>query len=416
MSASFLSRANLARVQSLLDAKSWSPFEGSFGVLLCGRGRVDGRELVLLSPDPSQASGAIGVAECNGFQHALGVARHEQLPLVLLLDSAGAKLTDGVKVLGAFRRIQRELMLTIEARVPCIAIVGKHCFGGASLLAFTASTRVYPQGSRVGLSGPRALAAISNASAMSFDDIYRSEQRQRMDAGSYFTLNDEESIRAALTHWLRQPIHDWFAERHRRLHERILHTPSLSGAATTRPAQDEVRRHPTLLGLKSIQVHDNGVADGEAHVKGSPIQVLGFVNGVPVDAQMCWQVADHVMQGTTHGDKRPLLILLDSPGQHASVEQEQLLLSEYVAHVARAVRAVGMSGRPTALFILGEAGGAVYVALAAAVGKVYALPETRLQTLPQKAVEGVLGTSPMDQPNTQALLDDGVIDALGVPY
>ena len=116
--------------------------------------------MVLAATDPAVASGAIGSAEAEVLTAAVSEAMAHRMPLILLIDSAGALLTEGVVVLGAFRQLYRKMLVARGLGLPILAVLGRNCFGGASLFAFAADTRVYPQGCRLGLSGPRALRSL----------------------------------------------------------------------------------------------------------------------------------------------------------------------------------------------------------------------------------------------------------------
>ena len=72
---------------------------------------MDG-QVCVVATDPAVARGAIGVAECRGMSELLARARDEGAPIVLLLDSSGARVDEGLPALGAFRVLLRETLLT----------------------------------------------------------------------------------------------------------------------------------------------------------------------------------------------------------------------------------------------------------------------------------------------------------------
>jgi hypothetical protein len=81
-----------------------------------------------------------------------------------------------------------------------------------------------------------------------------------------------------------------------------------------------------------------------------------------------------------------------------------------VAQVSAAAARLRATGRRILLWLAGEAGGAIYVALAAAAHEVDAFHATRLQTLPAGAVAGVLGAGRDLASDTQAWTQAGVVD------
>ena len=91
-------------------------------------------------------------------------------PLFLLLDSAGAKVDEGLAALGAFRRLFREALLTRLAGVPMFALLGRACFGGASMLATLCNARVYSERTLLGASGPAVIQALAGRDQLDAGD------------------------------------------------------------------------------------------------------------------------------------------------------------------------------------------------------------------------------------------------------
>src|SRR5262249_26533528 len=134
---SYSNAAVEARLEALLDPGTRADLEASAKptALHTCRGLVGGRAVWLAANDTRRARGAIGVAEARQLQDLLQAARRTPAPIFLLLDSAGAKVDEGLAALGAFRRLYREALLTRLAGVPMFALLGRACFGGSSMLA-----------------------------------------------------------------------------------------------------------------------------------------------------------------------------------------------------------------------------------------------------------------------------------------
>jgi hypothetical protein len=129
-----------------------------------------------------------------------------------------------------------------------------------------------------------------------------------------------------------------------------------------------------------------------------------------VDAAACWRFAQALLDLARDRPPMPFVILLDTPGQAASLDNEQLLLSEFIAQVAAVTYRLRAQGQPVELWLTGEAGGAIYVALAAAATTVTAWPGARVQTLPARVVSGVVGITREQVTPVSALLEARVID------
>src|SRR5207344_645556 len=101
----FSTAVHAARVNGLLDPASFTPLSGgdSRTTLIAGGGRLEGEPVWIAATDPSRARGALGVEEAEALCSLFQIARREPRPLLLLVDSAGANVDQGLAALGAFR-------------------------------------------------------------------------------------------------------------------------------------------------------------------------------------------------------------------------------------------------------------------------------------------------------------------------
>jgi acetyl-CoA carboxylase carboxyltransferase component len=157
-------------------------------------------------------------------------------------------------------------------------------------------------------------------------------------------------------------------------------------------------------------LYAGGVIWGDGWVHGRETLVAGFVQGRPVDAAACWRFSQALLDLARDRPPMPFVILLDTPGQAGTIDNEQLVLSEFIAQAAAVVHALRTQGKPVELWLTGEAGGAIYVALAAAANTVTAWPGARVQTLPARVVSGVIGTTRDQVTPVSELLEARVID------
>lgn len=370
------------------------------------------RKVVIIATDPQRASGAIGVNDAQVLAAGIDYAKTEQLPLVFMVDSAGALLTEGVRVLGAFRILQRTLLEARSSGLPVLAIIGRNCFGGASLLAFTADTRVYPRGCRLGLSGPRALSALGLLES-DLLDLYAPESRARHDEAAVLVSDDTEAVAAVIKAWLSDPGARQApgSSALRNLTRRLRMYQGDPATLTTSEIPSELETRLDHLFPEGWSAsYGNGVVWGDGWLDGRDTCFAGFLGGQAVGVFACWRMLEALRGFRQEPVDIPITLLLDCPGQTAELVDEQLLLSEFVARVAEAAHAFKAAGRSVELWLLGEAGGAIYVALAAAATTITAWPGLRLQTLPPRAVDGVIGTRAHMKPTLSALFEARVID------
>ena len=350
------------------------------GTLLAGEARAAGRRIRVALTDRRAAGGSLGVAESAAVAALLRRCRDDGSPLVLVLDSAGARLDEGLPALGAFRRLYREVLDARLAGVPMIALLARDCFGGASMLAATCSARAACAATRYGMSGPGVIEALAgpqeldSADAAAVRSLYGARARAASKAVERVCGDSAVGFRQALSALL---------------------------ASTSPTAPDLPAQHHRL--------EQRLVRAGHAPVAASAAQALAaFATGAPVGALALWRLADcmlHLDPGAT------LTLLLDSPGQTPSRADEALVLSEYVAHAALCIAQRAGMGNDIRLEIGGEAAGGIYVALAAPARRVQARPQASVRVLPKAAVEKILRQSPQDSDLEQALTA-GVIDSV----
>ncbi len=122
-------RARHERLELLFDPGSLRPLSGhgegqgerSVSVVAAA-GRVEGRDVVCYVQDSGLAGGSVGVAEAETIVRALRRAGRERVPLVAFVESAGARLQEGVAALGGFGRIFTE-NVALSGRVPQISVM-----------------------------------------------------------------------------------------------------------------------------------------------------------------------------------------------------------------------------------------------------------------------------------------------------
>jgi len=124
------------------------------GNVTAGRGVLGGKALRVALVENRFASGAIGADEAERLIALFKVAALEHAPVVLHLDSAGAKVSEGLKALGAFRALFRAGLDFAATGTPIVAVLGKNCYGGSSMLAHLASHRLFSTHTQLAMTGP----------------------------------------------------------------------------------------------------------------------------------------------------------------------------------------------------------------------------------------------------------------------
>ncbi len=139
---------------------------------------------------------------------------------------------------------------------------------------------------------------------------------------------------------------------------------------------------------------------------------LGTLSGVPVGAATCWQLADWLLVLRRDHPHSPVVLLLDADGHAASVADERVLLSAYLVHLSLTLAWLRAAGHRIVLWIPGRASGASYVAFAAPVDAVSALPSAQIEILPAAAVKQIVKATQGVPAEPSTYLAAGVADAL----
>jgi hypothetical protein len=136
--------------------------------------------------------------------------------------------------------------------------------------------------------------------------------------------------------------------------------------------------------------------------------VLGLVRRAPVGAAAAWRFADAAWQLARHAPAR-VRVLLDCATHAAHLEDERIVLSEFIVDMACALAALARQSA-LELTVTGEAGGGVYVALAAPAATVSALHGAAIRVLPHAAIAAILGEDRDSAADAKAYAAAGVAE------
>lgn len=406
----------LQRVEGLLDPGSFVRTPSiDPGSLCAGNGLLGGKPVLIAATDREIAGGSFGVAESHALAELIKQDQSDKRPFILCLDSAGARLDEGLPALGAFRQLYRQVLDLRLAGVPMLALLGRDCFGGASMLAATCGQRVYAMGSRLAMSGPAVIQALGGRNELDASDgqavnaLMGGTARASMESAGRLNEDTLYAFRQAALDWLARPGGPPdLREQHNRLGARLLEhgmAPSPTSTAPELPAIFLELVPSTFEARES-----DGVMRGRI-LPAAPNSYFGFIGGAAVGALAAWTLAGECLQFTEAHPGDVLTLLLDSPGQAPTFRDERMMLSEYVAHLALVLSSLREAGHRLTLQVLGDAAGGIYVALAAPAVRVVALPGASVQVLPPAAIARVLRRQSA-QSSIDDYLQSGVIDTL----
>jgi len=399
-----VSAPTLTALQSALGFEAVGNRAGNVTI---GRGKLDGRSVHVALVDNHMASGAIGAVEAKRLEAVLRIATTERSPVVLYLDSAGAKVSEGLGALGSFRRLFRAVLDAAVAGVPMAAVLGNNCYGGASMVAHLARERLYGEATRLSMSGPSVIAAAAGTSAL--DEAFKAMTDASLSAASRAKASAANRLLLPSTDiaaWLREafapagkPV-EGFRLRHGALAARL--------AKISEPHGDNLqRRELERMFPDGYEAQESeGLVTGTGRRAGRSEVLLGLMSTRPVGAERAWRFAQHAWKLLEQ--RVPYVhVLLDCESHAARLEDERVVLSEFIVGMSLALTALRLSGAHVEMTIVDRAGGGVYVALAAPATHVGVVYGSHVQVLPGAAIAAILGDS-TPEPDDAALAAEAV--------
>lgn len=396
---------------AVLDAIGFASDQAPAGNVTVGRGTLDGRPLRVALVENRGASGAIGGVEAAKLGAVLKVAAADRAPVLVCIDSAGAKVSEGLKALGAFRALYRAGLDAALGGAPIAAVVGRNCYGGSSMLAHLASQRLLSDETRLAMSGPAVIASASGMNPL--DDMFRAMAQATMSAAARAATSPANALLPSDGNplpWLREALAprgdmvDAYRVRHEALAARLGNAPG------DRPWEAVRRRDLDKLYEGACEARESdGILDGSGVRNGVAERFLGLVGKAPLTAARAWRFADLAWEMLDAPPPR-LEVYLDCATHAARLDEEKLILTEFVVDMGVALASLGRRGAEVGLTVAGKAGGGVYVALAAPARRVTSLYGADIQVLPGSAVAAILGEARESVPAFEDYRDAGVSD------
>ncbi|MGW2044745.1 carboxyl transferase domain-containing protein [Streptomyces sp. NPDC001858] len=164
--------------------------------VVCGVGRVEGAQAVLIAFEFGFLGGSLGERTGDRLEAAYAYAREHRLPVVPLVATGGSRMQEGMLALAQLQRVARQSALTREAGLAQIAVLRDPTTGGGwATLGAGADVVLALPGAQVGFAGSRVRPADADPAA------YTAEAQ--VAAGSADAVVQPQELRATLGRWLR---------------------------------------------------------------------------------------------------------------------------------------------------------------------------------------------------------------------
>ncbi len=323
-------------------------------------GRVNGRPVFCFAQDSSFAGGSLGAQHAETVLRVMRLAGAAGAPVIGFVESAGARMQEGLAALGGFGRIFQE-NVALSGRVPQLSILTGTSAGGGSYSPALTDFVIMVEGASMFLTGPgvvrEAIGEDVTAAELGGTRVHERNGVCHLVAPSDF---DAALLARDLLSYLPQSSR----------HEPPRAEPRPAGPPPTVPA--EARRAYDMRGVI------RALADGAellelsprwarnmltafCRIDGRPVGVVAnqprHLGGV-IDADAAQKAARFVRTCNAFG--LPLVVLVDTPGFMPGRRQEA---AGVIRHGAKLLHAFAEATVPRLTVVLRKAYGGAYITM-----------------------------------------------------
>jgi acetyl-CoA carboxylase carboxyltransferase component len=356
-------------------------------------GRVAGRPVFSFAQDASFAGGSLGAAHAETILRVMQLAGRSRAPVIGFVESAGARMQEGLTALGGFARIFQE-NVALSGRVPQISIVTGVSAGGASYSPALTDFVMMVEDASMFLTGP-GVVREAIGEQVSAADLGGPRVHERNGVCDLVAPTDADAALAARDLLSYLPQSAWEAPR--------LSAPEPSTGVDI----------GALVPAASRRVYDvraviRGIADGGRlfetaprwarnmvtgflRIEGQPVGVVAnqprHLGGV-IDAAAAEKAARFV--GTCNSFGIPLVVLVDTPGFLPGTSQES---AGVIRHGAKLLRAFAGATVPRMTVVLRKAYGGAYITMNSkdlGAHLTYAWPGAELGVMAARQAVGII--------------------------
>jgi malonate decarboxylase beta subunit len=376
------------------------------------RGKIGGREAVVVSLEGGFQGGAIG--EVNGAKIAgtleltLRDARVGTLIFpVLLFDTGGIRLQEANLGLLAISKIHSAIV-ALRDFVPVVGVIAGRvgCFGGMSMAAALCTFLIGTEVGRLGLNGPEVIeqeAGVGEFDSRDRELIWQTLGcRRRLELGQIDQLVDDsvDDVAAAIKHQVGgRPPHRQLTTLRTRdidLQTRKLSEHPVPAASpisgVTRPSRRGLRWFEALTEKSTANFENKSLLVADVQWSGESIRVISVVCNSrarfprarqgQVGIEEGWAIARSVwnaINSDAGNRKRAIVAIVDVPGQAFGWHEEALGIHLALAAAVDAYVAARQLGHPVIAVIVGKAVSGAFLAHGLQADQILALDDSDVE-------------------------------------
>jgi acetyl-CoA carboxylase carboxyltransferase component len=331
--------------------------------VVAGLGRVDGRPIACFAQDASFLGGSLGAAQADSIDRVMELAGRSRMPVIALIESAGARMQEGTAALAGYGRIFRR-NVALSGVVPQISIVGGMAAGGACYSPSLTDFTVMTEDATMFLTGPRVVREVAGEE-ISPQQLGGYKVHERTGVCDLVGADDRAAVDLAkrLLSYLPQYAGG-------ELPQALASDPELAdpGAKVPASARSVYDVRSVIGGLVDagslLEVGPRwarSLLTGLARCDGRPVGVIAnqprYLGGV-MDAASAQKGARFV--DTCNAFGLPLIALVDTPGFMPGLQQEQAGVIRFGATLLRAFAAATV---PKLTVVLRKAYGGAFITM-----------------------------------------------------
>ena len=367
--------------------------------VVTGVGQMGGRPVAVMANDPTVKAGSWGARTVEKIIRIIELARKHEHPLVYLVDSAGARITDQVDLFPGRRGAGKIFYNQVQAsgRVPQVCcLFGPSAAGGAYIPAFCDVVFMVDGNASMYLGSPRMAEEVIGEK-VTLEEMGGARMHTSISGcGDLLVTDDKAAIEAAKAYL------SYFGSSYRQLPPRLdARAPAFTGSLADLIPEDEGREfdmYALIAGLVDeeslFEIKPDFARElitGLARIEGRPVGIVAnqpnqkggvlFVDSADKAARFIW---------LCDAFNIPLVFLSDVPGFMIGTAVER---QGIIRHGAKMITAVSEATVPKFCVVVRKAYGAGLYAMAGPgfePDATIALPTARIAVMgPEPAVNAV---------------------------
>ena len=185
------------RIAQLLDAASFVELDvlNADAGVVTGYGLIDGAPAYVYAQDFTVKGGSVGMAHARKVLKVLELAEKTGAPVYAILDTAGARLDEGIDAMNAYALVAGKVS-ALSGVVPQVAIVLGQCGGIASAIAGMSDITILDKNGALFVNGPQVVSAASGKET-SLEQMAGPEASMKSGVAQLVAGSDEEAIALA---------------------------------------------------------------------------------------------------------------------------------------------------------------------------------------------------------------------------